>query len=376
MTKKRANGEGTIVQRKDGSFAAAISLGVVNGKRKRKWVYGQTHKAVADKLRELRDIQDKGVDLERSNWFVSKFLEHWLETGVKPRNRIQTYVCYKSVVTNHLTPNIGGIRLSKLTSEHVQAMLNDLSKKLARQTLISIRGTLHKALTQAIRWGYTHQNAAKYVDIPGQPGKSKARILSLDEVKRLFKAVEGDRLEVLYYLAIILGLRRGELLALQWTDIDFNNKTLTITNSQVWAKEQGYFIGPVKTASSNRTLPLSDKLISLLQAHKARQQAGEYPNINWLFPTEQGKMLSSRSLQEQFNVRLKRAGIEGLRIHDLRHTCASWMMYKCIDPRTAANILGHSTVAMTLNVYTHPQMASYRMAIGLLEGTLDGTLES
>jgi integrase len=230
--RRRGHGEGAIYQREsDGKWCASVHLGFVNGKRRRKVIYGETRKEVAEKLKALHHDQAAGINIAPEQQTVKAFLETWLEQRVKRHNRPRTYTSYTDIVRLHLVPHIGKYQLAKLTPEQVQTMLNTLAEQgLKPRTVSNVRAVLRKALNQAMRWGYVVRNVATLVDAPRTTTFS---ILPLDQeqAQRLLDAVAGHRLEALYRVALSLGLRRGEVCGLRWEDIDFEQQMLRVTGS-------------------------------------------------------------------------------------------------------------------------------------------------
>jgi integrase len=267
MGKRRGHGEGGIYQREsDGRWCAAVDLGYVNGKRKRKMLYGRTRKEVADKLKALHRDQAAGMPIVSERLTVQQFLEIWLEQVVKVRNRPRTYENYAQIVQAHLIPAIGMRQLTKLTPEHVQALINRLTEQgLAPRTVRNVRAVLRKALNQAIRWGKLARNVAALVEIP-RAQKVVIMPLTPEQARALLEAVCGDILEALYRVALSLGLRRGEVLAVRWEDIDFERQTLTV-NGAIQRHTGKLQRVPPKSEASVRTLYLPTVLIQVLRVH-------------------------------------------------------------------------------------------------------------
>lgn len=234
MAKRRGYGEGAIYPiKKNGQvirYAAAVDLGMIGSKRKRKVIYGVTRKEVAEKLRALqRDKDARRIVVE--NQTVAQFLERWLNNTVAPRNKPRPQDSYRDMVRLHITPLIGQCKLAKLTPEHIQTMLSILSEKgLSPRTVNYARAILRRALNQALKWKLVPDNAARDVE-PPRIEKPTRTILTTIQVKAFLAAVRGHRYEVLYRVALTLGLRRGEILALQWSDIDFESATLKVSGS-------------------------------------------------------------------------------------------------------------------------------------------------
>jgi integrase len=283
MAKRRGHGEGSIHQRPDGRWCATIDLGVVNGKRKRKYLYGETRREVVEKLKATQFAQASGANLAAERLTVAQFLERWLTDIVSHRNKPRTVDGYTQIVRQHLIPHLGRHQLDQLSPEHVQAMLNTLaSEGLKYHTLRNIRAALRRALNQALRWQYVQRNVATLVDVPRQTNTTEDdepidqgtfSIQPLDEqqARALLAAVAGHRLEPLYRVALSLGLRRGEVLGLRWVDIDFERATLRVTGAL--QRYRGKLERTsTKTAASTQPISLPPVLLASLRRHQEVQE--------------------------------------------------------------------------------------------------------
>ena len=167
MAKRRGHGEGSIHQRPDGRWCATIDLGIINGKRKRKYLYGTTRREVAEKLKTMQHAQASGANLAAERITVKQFLERWLSEIVSRRNKPRTVDGYTQIVRQHLIPHLGRYQLDQLRPEHVQAMLNTLAAEGRKyNTVRNIRAVLRRALNQALRWQHVQRNVATLVDVP------------------------------------------------------------------------------------------------------------------------------------------------------------------------------------------------------------------
>jgi integrase len=325
MSKRRGHGEGSIHRRQDGTWCAIVDLGWINGKRKRKYLYGNTRKEVADKLKSAHRDQADGVDLALEQQTVAEFLDAWLEQTVKIRNREGTYETYAQIVRSHITPAIGKFQLTKLTPEHVQVMLNRLSSTgLAPRTIRNVRAVLRDALNQAVKRRRIPYNVATLVEIP-RADKPAIIPLTPEQARKLLSAVRGDPLEGLYRVALSLGLRRGEILALRWEDIDFDQRELKVTGS---IRRVGGVLRRrlPKTQSSVRKLPIPAILLQVLRQHRARQdktrQQDGWQEHGLVFPSSVGTLMEPGNLHRHFKAVLVRARLPAtIRFHDLRHSC-------------------------------------------------------
>jgi integrase len=362
MGKRRGHGEGSIHQRGDGRWCALVDLGIINGKRKRKYIYGDTRKEVAEKLKVALRDQQLGLVTVHENQTVTQFLTAWLEQSVKPTNKPSTHQSYRDIIKRHIEPAIGHIVLSKLTPQHIQALLATLqAKKLSPRTVQYARAILHHALDQALKWGYVARNVVALVEAP-RVERHAVEPLTEAQATALLQAVAGHRLEALYRIALGLGLRRGEVLALRWVDIDLKARTLRVTAG--------------KTASSTRTLPLPETLVDALKVHEQRQQVERAESDAWrdqglVFPSEVGTPISGRNLLRHFKSVLKRVGLpQTIRFHDLRHSCATFLIAQGVHPRVVMEILGHSQISVTMNTYGHVLPETQQDAVQKLDAFL------
>ena len=265
------------------------------------------------------------------------------------------------LVRVHMKPALGRINLSKLSPVHVQGFYRDrLDAGLSASTVNKIHTVLHKALSQAVRWSLISRNPTDAAKAPN-PTLQEMRPLSLEETHRLFKAARGDKLEALYVLAVTTGMRRGELLGLKWSDVDLKGGAISIRRT-LSRTDNGKRIklGGPKTKKSRRTVRLTPRAIEALKAHRKRQleEMMEFADL-WkdnglVFTTETGTPINPSNLrQRSFAPLLKKAGLQHIRFHDLRHTCATLLLSQNTHPKFVQELLGHATIAITLDTYSH-----------------------
>lgn len=387
VPKRRGQGEGSIYQMKDGRWRAAISVGYRNGKPWRKVYTETTRNEVQEKLKRALVDQQMGLPLVGERETVSKFLKHWIEHVATNKVRPSTLESYRWITEKHLIPNLGRLSLAKLSPQEVQAFLNDRLKSgrqpqpkrnkantvdsvqqpLERQspadlsleprTVQHIHATLRTALDQALKWDLVARNVAKLVDAP-RVRQQEVQPYSPEEAKKLLDAVRDDRLEALYSAAMALGLRQGEALGLRWHDIDFMSGNLTVRNAlqRVNGKLQ---LVEVKAHKSRRKYTLPQVAVEALTKHKARQEeerqfAGtRWRDLGFVFTTTVGTPLDGSTVTHRFQAVLKAAGLRRIRFHDLRHTCATLLLAQGVHPRVIMEILGHSQIAIKMNLYAH-----------------------
>jgi integrase len=363
--RRRGHGEGAIYQRADGRWCASVDLGIINGKRKRKVIYGKTRKEVADKLKALHRDQASGINIAPEQQTIKQFFDQWLEQTIKPHSRPKTYASYAQIARLYLLPHLGSLQLSKLAPEHVQAMLNSLRSTggehgggLAPRTVQYVHAVLRKALNQAVKWGRIPRNVATLIDTP-RVEKYPMAPLTPEQGRVLLNAVKGHRLEVLYRVALSLGLRKSEVLGLRWEDADFAVQTLRIAYALQRQSGKLVLVAP-KTAASVRTLALPSVLLNALRLHRERQQAeranrgSAWREHGLVFPSNIGTPMEPRNLVRHFKTVLKRAGLPPtIRFHDLRHSCATFLVAQGVHPRVIQEILGHSDIQTTMGIYAH-----------------------
>jgi integrase len=344
-----------------------LSLGWENGRRKRKSYFGATAEAVQAQILNARSDISRGVPIvavERQS--VAQFLDRWLEESVKPSVRPLTFQQYHQHVRLYLTPSIGRHRLAKLAPQHVQTFVNEMLKsgrspRTAQLSLVILR----RALAQAVKWNLAGRNVAKLVDTPKVP-RHEIAPLNPAQARAFLNAAKGERLEALYTVALSLGLREGEALGLRWVDIDFEAHQIAIRQSlqRVGGKRFGApskleFVEP-KTDRSRRTLRMPDALARALRAHRARQlqerlaAGADWTDNGLMFTTTIGTPFEPRSAVTDFKRILVKAKLpESIRFHDLRHSAASLLLAQGIQLRAIMELLGHSTIALTANTYSH-----------------------
>ena len=359
MSSRRGRGEGSISQRQsDGLWTARVDLGFVDGKRKRKQIYGKTRKEVAEKLKVLLRDQQQGLPIATERQTLEQFLTRWLAEVVAARNRPKTHHSYSEIARLHILPTLGKIQLSKLTPQDVQGLLSHKSAAgLSARTVGYIRAVLRMALGQALKWGLVARNVATLVTTP-RAERMTINALTPTQSRALLEAARGDRLEALYRVALSLGLRRGEALGLRWSDIDLEARTLRVEVA-LGVIDGKLVLGEPKTETSRRTLPLPAALVPALRTHHARQleerlaAGGKWQDTGYVFTSSVGTPIHPGNLMKSFHALLGRAGLPRIRFHDLRHSCASLLAAQGVPARVAMEVLGHSDIRITQNIYTH-----------------------
>ncbi len=370
MAKHRGPNEGTIVQRKDGRWAAAISV----GGRRRKWFYG-TREEVRRKMTAALHAIDSGNLADARGLTLAAFLKQWLDEIVKPSVRPWTYHGYEVHVRLHINPILGSIQLARVEPMHVQKLLNQKQREgMSPKSVRYIRGTLRTALNQAVRWGLVARNAAALVDGPRVPN-FEIQPFTLDEARKFLAAAKGDRLEALYSVALTLGLRQGEALGLRWNDVDLQMGYVRVAR-QLQRVDGVFQLVEPKTTRSRRTIVMPPSVAKVLGEHRGRQDAERNVAGNgwkeWglVFTRADGYPLDGTVVTHRFHKFLEGAGLPQRRFHDLRHSCATLLLAQGVSPRVVMEILGHSHIALTMNTYTHVVPELRRDAAARMESLL------
>ncbi|MEU0151086.1 tyrosine-type recombinase/integrase [Micromonospora fulviviridis] len=400
--RRNPNGEGSIYQRaSDGRWVGQAYVLTTDGTRKRKFVYGATWEEAHAKLVELKSKSQRGIPVPDRAWKLADYLPYWLAayvTDLKPT----TARGYESAVRLHLIPALGTKRLDSLQVQHVKAFMDDFRRKClcctngldkirpadrrccsvgrccqhypsARQIQF-VHAVLRNALQHAMREELVSRNVAKLVRIPS-PRYKVGKGLSVDQVRKILAASAGHRLHALYVVAATMGLRRGELVGLRWSDVDLDEGTLRVQQTVQRVAGQLHVLD-AKTEDSEAVLPLPEVTWLALLEHQERQQAERaalaevWENHGLVFPSERGTPMEPTNLSRSFARLRETAGLPGVRLHDLRHTVVSLLMELGVPPHVVQAIARHADVKVTLKVYAHANLDAMRQALGKLDGRL------
>jgi integrase len=353
---RRGNGEGSIYRRKsDGRWVGSLSL--PDGTRK--VFYGKKQSEVIAKLDEAANDLRRGMLAVGSTTTLQEYLENWLENVHKPTIRLSTYLNYRKLLNNYLVPGLGKVKLQKLTPQQVQVFYSQkMSDGLAPKTVNNIHGVLHKALDNAVKWNILSRNVCDAVTPPRIPRKEK-NVLTKQQAHTLLEEVRMHRLEALLTLAITTGMREGELLALHWQDVNFEDCSLQVKRAVSYLKGYGYIESEPKTAKGRRMIKLPAFVVAILIRHKAQQEehrrevGSAWVEKDLVFTNAQGDFYSASTLRKVFRRFLASIGLLHMRFHDLRHSAATILLAMNVHPKVVQEILGHSQIAMTLDIYSH-----------------------
>ncbi len=405
---KRSNGDGSIRQRKDGTWEGRYTIGIHpgTGKAIRKSVYGKTRDEVAAKLRAITSQVDSGTYLEPSKITVKQWFETWLMDYMADKKPL-TIQQYRSMAETHIYPALGATKLSKLTSPQLQKFYNQLAvdgmttrrknpetgqmeivKKtttrknpqtgkaeivyypLSAKTIRNVHDIIHKSLDSAIKAGIIRENVASNCTLP-KVIKKEVSPLDEDMQREFIKAIENHRYKNLYLIYLFCGLRESEAIGLTWNCISFKDNTMKVYRQ--WQRTPGkwseFKFEPLKN-NKTRTITLSPFVVSVLKDQLKQQRinklaAGdvwqgfqtieeqETSETSFIFTDKLGNPLNPAPVYEDFKKLASYIGIPSARLHDLRHTFAVNSLAEGDSPKTVQENLGHHSAAFTLDVYGH-----------------------
>lgn len=366
--RRKANGMGSLRQKTvkgqvywEGRYSVTDPL---TGQTKQRSVSGTDKTEVEKKLRKILVEIDEGTYAEPSKMTVGEWLDIWLKTylvGVRP----YTILNYTQHVNNHIKPVLGKIRLDRLNPHTIQQFYNDLGTAhgnkpgLSPKTIKCIHGIFHKALQQAIEIGYLHSNPTTACKLP-KVERKVIKPLDNKEIQAFVKAIQGHRFEVIFFVTLFTGLRRGEVCGLTWDCVDLDRGTIYINKQlqQVPGQPGNFCLTPTKNGKG-RTITVASFVVDALKRHKvqqseARLKAGpDWLDEGFVFTDEVGHRLSPNTFYNNYKRVVASIGLPKARLHDLRHTFATTSLHLGDDIKTVQENLGHATAAFTLATYAH-----------------------
>lgn len=395
-SRRNANGEGGVYRRADGRWEGKFFVDTPDGSRKRVSVYGDTEREALDEINKLRDQQRRGIPVATTTLTIAEYMSYWLDHIAEPGIRRTTYATYEGDVRLHIIPGIGKRKLKSLQASHIREWLNSLrttcqccaqGKDAARQTArccakpepqccranlspSSIRHVLRvlrAALQDAVDEEILSRNVARLVQLR-VTDERRVRSFSRDEAIRFLQVAEHHRLYALWAVALSMGLRRGEALGFAWADVDLDNGRLTVR--QALHRVDGQLrLEPVKTEASVAVLPVPAPLVGILREHRLRQRkeriaaGSDWRETGLVFTTARGGFIEPRNANRMFHNVCTKANLPQLRVHDLRHSCATLLFTMGVQPATVQRILRHSSITVTTGTYVEVIEAVQRDAL-------------
>jgi len=349
-----------IRKRSKNSYAIFVSLGKdpVTGRYNYHWETVRGTKKEAEKQRtELLHQLDTGMFIKPSKTTFAEYLERWLQDYAKPNISPRGYERYAGIIKKYFIPEMGNIPLTQLKPEHIQGHVRTMRDHgLKPETIRFHHAVIHKALQTAVKWDLLHRNAADGVDMPERSHTVRPTWDDF-EVRQFLDTAKDSIYYALFHTALFTGMRRSELLGLKWGDVEIQQ--IDVCRSLHHLKDGSYIFTQPKSEKSKRTIALSPSSILVLAEHKERQQAirtmlGEaLGRDDLVFSTPQGAPLRPNTITRAWGILAAKAGVKSIRLHDARHTHASLMLKQGIHPKIVQERLGHSTISMTLDIYSH-----------------------
>ncbi|AKN71089.1 integrase [Streptomyces sp. PBH53] len=371
--KRNPNGAGTITKRKDGRYQCAVYVLQPDGTRARKFAYGKTWAECDAKRRELLAKVDQGVPVPTRSAKLAEWLPYWLEHFIKPNRKRTTYSKYAMHVRLYLVPLLGSKSLEALGPRHVRTLVAEVSRRASPATAKEAHRVLRTALTAACREELVTRNAASLVEAPKVP-RRELTPWTLDETLTFLEHARRDPLYAAFVLAVAMGLRRGEILGLRWSDVDLEQRVLRVSKQVQRVGGELY----EDTTKSGRARPVPLPLICLaaLRWHRMRQveaarlKGVELSPSSYVFTTRTGRPIDPQNINRSFFRITAAAGLRRIRLHDARHGCATLLTAAGVAPRVVMEILGHSQISITMDVYTHVTSDTQREAISHMDRLL------
>jgi integrase len=355
------------ITKKGSSYYVVLDIGRSStGRRKQKWFGGYKTKKEAEKhlVKYINEIENNTF-VNSDNMTFKTFLEYWLDNYVDVNLSETTKYSYRHHLELHVIPTLGSIQLSKLQPIQLQKLYGDKLKHgrldgkggLSAKSVCNIHRVVRKALSYALKMQLVSRNIADFVEAPRRKAFNASVINDID-IPMYINAFKDSEMYVAVILALSVGLRRGEALGLRWKDIDFTNKTITI-NQAILHANRGIIFGSPKTKKSHRSIVLSDSILDLLKKQKAIQTKYKskleeaYNDYDLVCCHADGKPINPSTFSRMFAKILKRNNLQHVRFHDLRHTNATLMLKSNIPAKIASERLGHSTIGITMDLYSH-----------------------
>jgi integrase len=374
------------VAAKRGRYYCVVDIGPdpVTGRRRQRWHAapdgkGFTGKRDAERaLRELLTKLDRGEYVDPSTITVGHYLTQWVEgRELRPSTR----ELYRVMVRAYVVPRVGSMRLQKVTGLTLSKLYADLAtcgrrdgKGLAAKTRQNVHTMLHRAFSDAMRTRYITHNPAEAVD-PPRVARRKMRPWTVQETARFLEAAAQDRLSAAFVLVATTGMRRGECLGLQWDDVDLEAGTVSVQRTLILVNHSPTFSEP-KTDAGRRSIPLAPEAVAVLRGHRKAQAAErlalgpDYQDGDLVFCREDGTPMNPDRLLDTFRAIAKRAGVRRVRLHDLRHGFATRALEAGVPAKVVQDILGHSSITMTLDLYSHAVPSMQKDATALVAGLI------
>lgn len=356
-----------LEKRYKSSWTIVIDLGrdPATGKQKRVYRSVRCSKKQAEQeaVRLVAEIQS-GMYSASEKTILKDYLARWLKDVCVPRLEAKTVESYRTCIDLHIAPRIGQLWLADLQPRHIQGLYADMATDgIGARTIELTHVTLHSALKQAVRWQLLSRNPAEGA-VPPRPERREMKALDPERVAAIMNVARKTPIGILVYLALCTGMRKAELLGLKWTDIDWDNQTIQVQRNLVRVGGKT-IVKDTKTRGSRRSIPVDKTVIDHLRALKAKSKS-EYVFTR----TDSINPMDPHTVTHQFSRIAALAGVPGLRFHDLRHTHATMLLSLGAHPKVIQERLGHSTIAVTMDIYSHVAPTMQREAADIFGSAL------
>lgn len=360
---KRSNGEGTIYKRKDGRWCAAY----YDENYSRHYVYGATQTEVKKKLKKKKSEMPIK---EKQTVTVQEWIFEFLQEYKKNELKITTFNSYMGMYRKHINGSeVGGEKLNKITTEILQKYYNEkIESGYSSKTVREIETIINSALNMAMKLRMISENPNLYTTIPKKI-RYEAKVLQKEEVKRMIIEAKEDELYPIVITAVYTGMRKGEIMALKWENVDFKGRRIFVRNSLCRIEDEQpdefghrhtrYEVLEPKTKKSIRTIPMVNEVYQALIKQRIRQDAEKekykdiYMDQGFVFADPMGNYLPQRPFMDKYHKFLHTYGITDIRFHDLRHTFSSLLIESDVSMKVVQELLGHSTITTSMDIYTH-----------------------
>ena len=374
---RRDNGEGTLFKRGDGRWCAKINVTLPDGSVKRVSIVKKDRAAVKAQLEEWRERNKKRLPTSEENWTVGAYITHWLDDIMPGKIRLSTRLRYKNLVYGYVVPSIGKILLKDLGVHNLQTAIDNLVRQgVSSNTILKFKRTLSSCLTYAMRKEIIFRNVAKLATHPTYTRKKIVPWTS-EQAKMFLRETRGHAYHLAYMMMLTYGIRKGEMLGLRWSDIDFVSDKIYI-RQQIYRLAGAIRVGEVKTEAGRRTLPLIPDIKKEL-LKKAKKDGIAIPDFDsvgtismdgLIVTSSKGTVIEPGNLNRSFYIYLDKLGLPRITIHTLRHTAATLLKNMGVPVKDAQLILGHSSISTTLAVYQHGDEATQKTALQAIGAAL------
>lgn len=352
-----------ITRRSDGRY-----MGRFQYEGQRYTLYDASVDKLLLRIEDMKYELRHGIYEHEQNITLDKWFHTWMEEYKKPTVKLTTYELYLRTYEHHIKPHFKGRKLKDIKPENIQRLLNLESKKLSKKTLSRLKVILNGVFSQAYKNEMIKKNPVPLTQFPKYSSEKERRVMSKEEQNIFLKYVRQLYYGDIFEVALSTGMRNGELRGLEWTDVDFEEKMIHVNGTLVYSETKGYYKTSPKTRSSKRDIPMLDNVYTILKERQERQlelkelledKWKPYPGLeNLVFCKENGNLIEPAVMQyyiEHIQEMIKRDGIKFAKIsvHTLRHTFATRCIENGMQPQVLKSILGHSSLAMTMDLYSH-----------------------